>query len=222
MQALSSAILFEQIPSYSREVHQAEDPEEMKACTLNFMRELASLVFKSERIVLNDNDNQNEDEEEKEPNFMETVKEEAERFHEAFEQTIDHFHCEMDQARSYSQMLKEKKNSLMSPRISILAQKHADSLTPQLVQLTEDINKVNELKDEVLEKVKEVLENGSDEVMHFRYHGGKKSSLDQVKEEAALFQPKVHSTRYTDYYLPDKVKIQNFQSPPPSEINHDK
>jgi hypothetical protein len=64
--------------------------------------------------------------------------------------------------------------------------------------LTEDINKVNELKDEVLEKVKEVLENGSDEVMHFRYHGGKKSSLDQVKEEAALFQPKVHSTRYTD------------------------
>lgn len=95
------------------------------------MRELATLVFKEERIVLNDNDqNPNSDEEEKELDFMGTVKEEAERFHEAFEQTIDHFHREMDQARSYSQMLKDKKNSLMSPRISILAQKHADSLTP--------------------------------------------------------------------------------------------
>lgn len=38
--------------------------------------------------------------------FMETVKDEAERFHESFEQTIEFFQREIEQARSYSEMLK--------------------------------------------------------------------------------------------------------------------
>ena len=47
------------------------------------------------------------------------------------------------------------------------------------------------MKDEVLEKVKEVLENGTDEIIHFRYHG-KKVELESVEEvEKTVFQPKV-------------------------------
>lgn len=86
----------------------------------------------------------------------------------------------------------------------------------------EDINKVSQIKDEVLEKVKEVLENGTDEVIHFRYHG-KKVELEAVEEvQQAVFQPKVQTTRLTLNYLPDKSKQSNFSSPPESEINFNK
>ena len=76
-------------------------------------------------------------------------------------------------------MLHDKKNSMMSPRISVLAKQHADSLTPQIAGLVADITKVNEIKNEVLEKVKEILEDGAEDLVSYRYTG-KKSSTDVV------------------------------------------
>ena len=84
------------------------------------MNDLAILLFKGEKIVLNDGDH-SENEEEKEPDFMQQLTEEARNFNDAAEQTIAHYNREIDQARSYSQLLREKKNSMMSPRISVLA-----------------------------------------------------------------------------------------------------
>lgn len=189
------------------------------------MNDLACLLFKGEKIVLNDEENSG-DEEGKEPDFMQALTEEARNFNDAVESAIAHYNREIDQARSYSALLREKKNSMMSPRISVLAQQHADSLTPQIVGLCEDIAKVQEIRDEVLEKIKEVLEQGSEDIVSYRYTG-KKTSQDlspllssDTGSPTKTFQPKVCSIRLTDHY--HFSSTQNFESPAAAEYSFDK
>jgi hypothetical protein len=54
MEVLQRQILFDLIPSYSREVHVSGDVENIKSLTMQFMKDVAHLVFPNEKIVLND------------------------------------------------------------------------------------------------------------------------------------------------------------------------
>ena len=227
MQAVSSSILFDYVPRFSREIHAAEGLEDMKASAMTFIRELHKLLFKGEKVVLNGNQEEAKGEDEENLDFLTQVKEEAERFNDAVEQVIEHFQHEIDQARSYSNMLKEQKSQLMSPRISILAKQHQDSLTPQIVQLRDDIQNVNKIRDEVLERVRDIFDNGASDAMSYRYTG-KKSSQETIEEEPPEvlvekpFKPKLLQTRFTGHYLPAKVKAQNFESPEINDLRYDK
>lgn len=95
MQAVSSTILFDYVPRFSKDIHSSEGIEDMKASTLNFMRDLAGLLFQGEKIILNDPDDSAIQEESK-LDFVSDIKEEAERFNDAVEQVLDHFNHEIE------------------------------------------------------------------------------------------------------------------------------
>ena len=112
----------------------------------------------------------------------------------------------------------------MSPRISLLAKSHADSLTPQITKLLDDVVKVERIRDEVLEKIKEILDNGSHDVLEQRYQAGKNinKSLTTITDEEPKFQPKVVKFRLLEPYLPDKAKAQNYESPLEKDLSFDR
>lgn len=82
MQKLSSEILFDYVPKFSRDVHAASDIEEIKDSALTLMKQLASLLFKGQKLVLNDPLEQPQDFDDtsksnSQLSFMQTILEEA-------------------------------------------------------------------------------------------------------------------------------------------------
>ena len=71
------------------------------------------------------------------------------------------------------------------------------------------MDNVKKIRDEVLEKCRDILDAGSSDAMSYRYTG-KKSKTDVIEEEPeekpVVFQPKVFKHRATEHYLPAKVK----------------
>ena len=85
MQKISSMILFDFVPRFSRDVHAATDIDDMKSSSLTLMKDLAQLLFGGEKLVLNDPSDQPQDSDDlaNEPGFMQTVIEEAQRYYDA-------------------------------------------------------------------------------------------------------------------------------------------
>jgi len=70
----------------------------------------------------------------------------------------------------------------------------------------------------MLEKLREIFDDGISDVIQSRYVD---NSLESVQEEP-LFVPKVETTRLTDHYLPATVtKEQDFECPPANKLSYD-
>ena len=83
---------------------------------------------------------------------------------------------------------------------------------------------MQEIRDEVLEKIKEILDQGSEDIVSYRYTG-KKSSTNLTPTDTSptkTFQPRVNTTRLTEHYLPQNSKSQNFESPLQQDYNYDR
>jgi hypothetical protein len=102
-------------------------------------------------------------------NFVKSISDEATHYDKAATEVIEHIEAEISAAKSYSLMLQQHKRVMPSPRLGQLANMHSSTLTPAITKLTNDIEKVEKMKKEMLAKISSLLEEGIGDLYSQRY-----------------------------------------------------